>query len=78
MEEYSGTQILYSLRNLHNLRTVVEVDDRLIEFEDSDEENFEAPPIIRDPSIIDVGAEYGVSYIYNDVGNLEKITFHKK
>lgn len=77
-EKYSGIQILYSLRNLYTIGATVEVDDLLIEFVDSDEDNLEAPPLIRDPSIIDLTAEYGVSYIYNDVGYLNKITFHRK
>lgn len=77
-EKYTGFQILYSLRNLHTLGTVVEVDDRLIEFMDNDEDNLAAPPLIHEPSIIDLRAEYKVSYIYDPIGGLKKTIFHRK
>ncbi|MDQ0087770.1 hypothetical protein J2T12_001176 [Paenibacillus anaericanus] len=77
-EKYSGLQILFSLRSFHTLGAVVEVDGRLLEVENREEDNLVAPPIIREPSILDLDAEYKVSFLYSDVGRLNKITFHRK
>lgn len=79
-EQYSGAEIMHSLRELAVRAVVVEIDGVRTDLSgaDSDDYSIQDAAVIRTSSHLDVTASYEVQIEYDGDGRTRKISFFKK